>query len=43
MWFDEGEKGLNIFTKGMKNLATWGTELTIKAVVDLLGFKLHIL
>jgi hypothetical protein len=43
MWFDDGEAGLIKFCEGMKNLATWGTELTLKALVDNLGITLHII
>ena len=42
-WFDDGEQGLREFCNEMAKNGTWGTELTLKALVDALGITLHIL
>jgi hypothetical protein len=43
MWFEDGLDGIEKFIKGMKKNGTWGTEITLKALVDLLGITVHII
>ena len=42
-WFEDGLDGLEDFCKEMSEIGSWGTELTLKALVDYLGIKVHIL
>ncbi len=43
LWFQDGETGFNNFCNEMSENSTWGTELTLKALVDSLGITLHIM
>jgi hypothetical protein len=43
LWFDDGEEGLKQFCSEMSVIGTWGTELTLKAIVDALGITVHII